>query len=199
VKVKGGLAAALALVLVAVAATPSQAASTRAEYIAQVEPICQAANEASKKHDRKVVQRIKPKLIAFLNDVFDPDAEEPSKKENRRFIRFFISIFAKTTGHAAFIFDQATTQIYAIPPVPGEEGLIGGWLAGRSLAVDQVQAAIRAARHGRGRLSGRLLDQSDKTLLAAQEPVNAYGFQACFVEIPADPISFARGLRRGSR
>lgn len=82
------------------------------------------------------------------------------------------------------LFQQATQTIAAIPPPPGDETRLMTWLVGRQQTSDLTWQAISAAKRRKPNLSLRLLDQSVVVLRQAQVPVQAYGLNHCFIELP---------------
>jgi hypothetical protein len=197
-KLRGGLATALiALIASMVAAAPAGAASTRAEYIAQAEPICLAADQQAERAQKRVLRRLKKKA-ARVRKKFEARGsvpiEEPSKKELRKLASGLAVFFAKLIAPANLAFDQATAQLRAIPPAPGDEAAVSTWLAGRTEFSRLNYIAIRGGRNGKFKRFFISTLKADEALRKGQAPVNAFGFQHCFVELPDFTIGppFAR-------
>src|SRR5262249_38119138 len=116
-KLKGTVALAL-LAFPAVAVTPADAASTRAEYIAQVDPICQSY-KGPELADAEVFRR--------NHKLWVRAATKGTVKEfARQTHRLAQSLFAWDRLHSTM-----TEQIAAIPPVPADAAVIDTWLNDR--------------------------------------------------------------------
>jgi hypothetical protein len=106
--------AALALLPAAVAA--AEEGPTRAQYVEQVEPICQANTEANKRILKNVKTKAKSKVPAKL------------KEAGRQFV------------HAAAVFGKTVEKLNVVPRPPADEARLLKWFA--QLGV--VQAKLRA-------------------------------------------------------
>lgn len=77
------IAFAIAAVALAIAATSASAATTRAEYVAQVDPICQASKPRLTHEVRSYERRIRH----LIQHGLDPD--RPTKQALRVVVRFY--------------------------------------------------------------------------------------------------------------
>jgi hypothetical protein len=143
----------LALAATAILAAPVHAASTRAEYIAQVDPICA--------HELAGAKRT-------LGGVNGDLAKGRNKQAGGKFAR------------ATKVFIKGVNHVGAVPPPTADAALIGQWIqmlqgqiplarkATRLLKQDARQSRIETAIR-------RLFNLSDRT----QALVKDYGFSDC--------------------
>jgi hypothetical protein len=137
--------------LIALAIGPAKAAaSTRAEYIAQVDPICAAADKD-----------IRKALAGFSRDLKRGDLPKAGRKYARADRRFLRSL----------------NDLAAVPPPPEDASLISAWLdlerrdaalpIARALKRRQVRRAVKLFR-----VSARIERQIDAL-------IGDYGFNRC--------------------
>ena len=168
-KLKGALALAL-LVTSAVAVTPAHAASTRAEYIAQVDPICESfvgPHDAAVKAYNTVAKRQehlagKGTLKAWL-------------KATRR------------QSHSLSRVTQIEESLYeafaAVPPPAADAVLIGTWLDDRRRSTAFAASAAAALNRPVPKI-GKVVKQIKRArvaLAAADRAIEGFGFQVCGV------------------
>jgi|SRR5262245_11031113 len=166
-------AIALALLAVpAVAVTPANAASTRAEYITQVDPIC--APFVSLENDAYRAYRRNSKrwfhlassgtLKAWLN------ASRRTSKSLTRFSQIDMSL---------------NEQIAAVPPPTADAGTIGTWLTDRRQA-DAFAASAAAALNRPVPQVGKYfkrVKQANGAAAASSRVIEGFGFQVCGVSV----------------
>jgi hypothetical protein len=146
-------------------------ASTRAEYVAQVDPICQAGFVKEKAVNRSFKKRAKRLHKHGI------DTTEPTKPVLRIAVRLFDRI--------ARIARAVNSQILVIPPAPGDEAIISQWLQLRGEATDLTQRSIHVFAHGKERRFKQLIGRSFNRRLDAEEIVQDFGFKHC-VQFLAD-------------
>jgi hypothetical protein len=170
-KLRGATALAL-LAIAAVAVPPAHAASTRAEYIAQVDPICQsfvgpenAALHAYRKNAKRW-DRLASKgtLKAWL-------------KQTRRVSQSLLRLTQLDT--------TLNDQIAAVTPPATDAGTIGAWLNARGQANAFAAAAARALNRPVPAISKyfKLVDRANAALDAASRAIAGFGFQVCGVSV----------------
>ncbi len=165
---KGGIAAVSGcLIALVAAASPASAATTRADWVAQVDPICQnglaqevvavqpllrAAKRAKKHRGRKANRRVQRRLVAY--------------------------IFQYTNIERA-----VNAQIATVPPAPDDVSLVQVWLRARGELLDTETRLFVQPASGKGlkglakafnlifELVGREYEVSDV--------VRDFGFQYC--------------------
>jgi hypothetical protein len=157
--------AVVVIALLAITVAPAQAASTRAEYVAQVDPICQTAatkQSAVIRSLKKFARQLKQRGI---------DTEEPTKQVIRIAVRGYNRI--------ALIARNAVAQISAIAPAPGDETTVSAWFRRLSLQIDLFQRAIRAFAHQKVHRYKQLMYKSSIRGLEADDLVREFGFRHC--------------------
>ena len=147
-------------------APAASAASTRAEYVAQVDPICQSYKgpefNAAKAYQRNyrlwVRSATKGTAKAFV----------------RQTHRLAQSLFAWDRLHSSM-----TAQIVAIAPVPADAAVIDTWLNDRRRSDAFADAAAFALNKFQIRRFFRLTGRADKVERAGIQSINGFGFQVC--------------------
>jgi len=174
------LGAPLAITAVTVASvmpSTASAAATRAEYLGQIEPICQQANQLAKRQAKKINRALKKSLKKA-------STRERKGKPGPVFGDVFILAVIKLVGPENRLFERTTAQIAAVPPAPGDEAVVTAWLAGRAESSALTRAALRAGKQRKPNRMFARLDASTVALRKAQQPVQAFGLDHCFVELP---------------
>jgi hypothetical protein len=143
-----GLVLAIVLVLTITAATAS-AASTRAEYVTQADPICASAIKTEKSSQRGIGRLI------------DKSRYKAAARKFRR------------TNQA---YGDGVEQIAALVPPPADAQFISTWVQMLRAEVPLAERAAKALAHGRiGKAIVRLTKASD----TAKAYVANYGFSSC--------------------
>lgn len=159
-------------VLVAFAAATSaqvaHAAATRAEYVAQVEPICKAAQKPTIKAYASLFKGFHQ--VGFSGD--NPDVSKRATKLGNRLIGTFYLRVSNVYG-------RTTAQIATVSAAPGDETAVAAWLAGRNRAVLLGAQAGRAARHQKVERSTGLVNKAESASEEAAKSVEGYGFNFC--------------------
>jgi hypothetical protein len=135
-----------------IAPATSQAAATRAEYVAQADPICAAANGD----------------IARLNRRF-----HRLHKKGR--YRAAGAMLGKTGPRLSASVDQ----VRAIPPPPGDEQTVASWLAFIDGVAADNRKMGRAESHERFGTVAKLQRRNDRLHTHAHALVADFGFQDC--------------------
>jgi hypothetical protein len=113
----------IAAVVLAIAATSASAAASRTEYVAQVDPICQAGQVQEFAAAQPVLRA--SKRAQKHHKLRNPKVE---KRLARQFARYF--------SQYAAIEHQVNDQIAAVPPTPDDVSLIQVWLRARNELLD---------------------------------------------------------------
>jgi hypothetical protein len=145
----------------------ADAAATRAEYVAQVEPICHAAQAPTFKAYSALFKagnkiRASERAGNFQGAV---------RLTERALGRFYAKVSA--------IYAATTIRLSTVTPAPGDESTVAGWLAGRNQAIPIGIQASRAAKHGKVKLAARLSNQAVLTSERAASLVATYGLTYC--------------------
>lgn len=164
---------AAALLTIALSGAPSaHAASTRAEYIALVDPICQSF--VGPENDAYRAYRINAKrwdhfaasgtLKAWLN------ATRRTSKSLTRFVQLDLSLIE---------------QIAAVPPPAADAGTVGTWLDHRRQADALAAAAAAALNKPVPQINKyfKRSGQANASVDAAGRAIGGFGFQVCEVSV----------------
>jgi hypothetical protein len=153
-----------------VGATSVSAASTRGEYIAQVDPICVTfvgpENDAAK---------------AFIKN-----AKRLGRVGNSGHAKAFVRQLRRTAGSLSRLgrVDLAlNNQIAAVPPPAADAPTIGAWLDGRREADGLLESAASALGQFKPRLYLKRFKRAFAVNDAANELVSGFGFQVCGVTV----------------
>ncbi len=170
----GLLATCVAAVILAIAATPANAATTRAEYVARVDPICQAGLAQEGAAGKPLAKKLK-RLDRQLK-------KSHSRKARRRIDRREGRLLTRYFDFVATVEQGVNAQIAAIPPAIEDTSLIQVWLRARSEEIVAIQRAMRSLTKGDflGGF-GLLLDLQVKAEEAA-DLVRDFGFRYCSSE-----------------
>lgn len=160
----------------AVAANHATAASTRAEYVAQADPICQAGQT----QERAAFEAYRKAIRRYLNRLPHPDPFTPGKKVIRLVVHHYERILA--------IDRSVNSQLSSISSAPGDEAAVAEWLQLRARSADLLDRAVHAVRRHKPRLFIRLYLKSIRRTLQAELPIRDFGFQHCS-STPPDVIA----------
>jgi hypothetical protein len=144
----------LSVGLIAVWAAPAEAASTRADYAAQADPICKS-NDKDFDHLWKRFLRLAKQYP------------------------FKIQAAANALEHMGSRYSSSIRSLRLIVPPPGDEALIAQWLKlhGRSAAVYPLAAsAYRANDYKR---LNRLIGRADRIARQARSLMSDFPYQYC--------------------
>ncbi len=141
------------MIALAISATPAQGASTRAEYIAQVDPICAST-------------------LAVEKQTFGGVGGDLRHGRNKQAARKF----ARTDK----VFAHAIDQVAAVSPPPADAALIGQWIAMLRAQLPRAHQVIKVLRQNArpgviNKALKKLFGLSDRT----QAAVRDYGFTSC--------------------
>jgi hypothetical protein len=160
------IALAITGVALAIIATPANAAATRAEYVAQIDPICQSAlarESATLKRFTRRVKRIRR---------HNPDVEvHPTKP----FLRTVSAGYRQLAGEVSL----ANGQITPIAPAPGDELTASRWMQDRTAFAQAAQRAGQLIAHGALKRFLRAAIAMVNYEAAAREVIAGFGFTYC--------------------
>ena len=149
----------LSVGLMAVWAVPADAASSRAEYVAQAEAVCAAPT---------------PQVLKILKQEGTVNKQARDLTPSQYAVRM-----GPLLGKLAAIEGRILSQLGTIPPAPGDEPIIAQWLQGSRDGRALLLRAVRAGKHGNfGQMVARL-KQSISVTTQAEQPVADFGFQSC--------------------
>jgi hypothetical protein len=159
---------ATAVVALATRAAAAGAASTRAEYVAQVEPICERSQKPTIKAYTALFRGLKK--AGLVGD--DPNV---SKRTARRGTRLLGTTYMRVSS----IYARTTAEIATVSAAPGDEASVANWLAGRNRAAQLGAQAGRAAKHQKVGYAIRLVDRGVSVSEEGAKSVAGYGFKFC--------------------
>jgi hypothetical protein len=177
-RARSRIALATALVAMAIGPATAHGAATRAEYVAQVDPICASATAPAQKAFGKFgkLVRKKPGGAEALTHikVVSEQIRGPASRLYRRL---------------AAIYSGVNAQLAAVPPAPEDVERINAWLALRATVATDLQASSRALKNKRLHLFDFYLAKGREDATAANNSVRDFGFTFCTP--PHDsPIAF---------
>jgi len=168
-RLKGGIAMALVAVAL-VAVPPAQAASTRAEYVAQVDPICQASAGPLSSG------------FATYQAAFRRAVRSARKGNIKAFIRA-----ARATANSLIGLSQIhanlANQIQPVQPVATDAAAVSSWLNALRQEGGFEAAAASALQHAKIRVFFSNLNQADTALAAGKSAIAGFGFHVCGVTV----------------
>jgi hypothetical protein len=152
--------------------TPANAASTRAEYVAQVDQICTAS--------RPQVEAARNKLSKNLlkGPIFGPKTGEPTKHFLGRVNRSSRRL-ARAQRRFDRVFAAMVEAIATAAPAPGDEAVVAQWINGFRRSAQLARRAYRAAKHGKISRSLSLLGRSLDALDTGGSAVQDFGISVC--------------------
>jgi hypothetical protein len=158
---------ALAILMFALAIAPStaSAASTRAEYVAQVDPICQQENISQKAVVRSLNKRVK--LLAKRGF----DRQKPSKPIARLIIRGYDRLAGIQRG--------ANGSIALVTPAPGDQTTTSSWIQQRAAFATVFQRAGHLFAQQKQRKALALFFRALRIEDQAEHLIEPFGFRFC--------------------
>jgi hypothetical protein len=181
--VKGAWAILAGLILaLALSAPAAQAAATRAEYVAQAEPLCKAASDSLAKPSKKFVKGLKKATPKHKPKPGSKAAKAYARKVFRVSGGFYLIFGHKVSGLEA--------QLAAIPPPAADAAGLNQWLGSMSTAsATMIDIATRLRSKSLKKALGAALRIGDieKELKATDAIVSGFGFQQCVFFAPNAP------------
>lgn len=178
------IALATAVIAMAITAAPAYAASTRAEYVAQVDQICSQSPRDSGRLGPRLKTLFAPKALSPLTGL---GSSEPTKKQIHRSLNRFINRIARLLATFNRTFSSTTEQISLVPPAPGDEAAVAQWIAGLRLYAIYTAESLRALRHHKPRAALAFQGQAIDALNAGGAAVQGFGISICTTSLPSPP------------
>ncbi|HEX6586185.1 MAG TPA: hypothetical protein VF052_05490 [Solirubrobacterales bacterium] len=169
-----GVVVVVLLTIGVVTVPPAHAASTRAEYIAQVDPICQS-----------FVGPQSNALSSFIKNTKRLGRVAQAAVKSGKF-KALLRQIRRTAGALngyAQIHASMTDQIVAVPAPPSDAGTIGTWVNARRQAEGLARSAASALDRFKFKVFLKRLDQSDAAESAGISAISGIGFQVCGVSV----------------
>jgi hypothetical protein len=174
----GLVAAAVAAALLPGAA---QAASTRAEYVAQVDQICSQSSRDSGRLGPRLKSLFGPKARSPRSD---PNSAPRTKKQIRRSLNRLVNHIAATLATFNREFSATTEQIALVLAAPGDEAAVTEWIEGRRQYVSHIAESLHALRHHKPRAALAFQRQAIDALNAGGAAVQGFGISVCTTSLP---------------
>jgi hypothetical protein len=151
------------MIALAMKPSPSDAAGTRAEYVAQVDPICHAADLKGKRLTRK----------HHLPEVIELGELRSGEREDQL-------IVARQLGlNAHKVIGPFIAAVSPIPPPPGDEAIIAKWIGDYRFFMRNSIRAVAAIRHGKPRRAYHLVIVTFPGIFEDAQALEPWGFQYC--------------------
>jgi hypothetical protein len=161
---------ALSMALIAVSAGPAQAASTRAEYIAQVDPICRSY-AGSLHHAEGTYNRSWDRLTKVAGS----GTLSEFNQQIKRVIR--------ALSHFSSLHTSLTDRIEEAEAPPEDTGTVEVWIAERRQMANYLWSAGNAlGRHKINRFF-RQIHRANAAASRGHRTVAGFGFQVCGVTV----------------
>jgi hypothetical protein len=148
----------LSVGLIAVWAIPADAASTRAEYVAQAEAICAKPVPQLFKLDQQVLKL--------------------RKRHDLRPSQYAVRL-GKIMGKLANIEGGILAGLGTLTAAPGDETTVASWLQAEQQAKGLLDRAAQVGKHGNLRQFIGLLNQALSAANQADQIVASFGFRSC--------------------
>jgi hypothetical protein len=165
---RGLLAVATALVALAIGSSTAYGATTRADYVAQVDPICQAAAAPARQAFGAFFAAVKHKKggANALNHpkVVSHQVRIPAAKLYRRL---------------AGIYGAMNAQIAAVAPAPADATRVSAWLALRGTVATDLGGLAASLKHNHLHVFDQVTLKTMADTAQANNSVRDFGFQFC--------------------
>jgi hypothetical protein len=168
----------IALVLVLIFGAVAHAAATRAEYVAQVDPFCQAGQR-----DMKAEARRQKPAIKRIRDKLEQEGDTISREQE---VALLGKLAAKEFSPTLKVFPRVTAQIAGVAPAPPDVTAVNQWLAARRAYSQLIARAVRAAKQGKTPTYNRLIEKATGKFIEGEIPVEGFGFRFCLLRSPQD-------------
>ena len=146
----------------------ASAATTRAEYIAQVDPICQTFVDP----ESSALSAYHKTYKRWVHD-FSHGSLKGWVRQTKRTVA--------TLRQFTLVHSSMTEQVAAVPPTPADARLISTWLEGRRQADGYATAAASSLNRFQISRFFKLIRQADSMEAAGLRAINGFGFQVCGV------------------
>lgn len=162
------IALAITMIALAITAPKADAAATRAEYVAQVDPICLAAAKPEGKL-----------LIAYFKAFARLGKGVAQGASPKQATKRLVAKSARLMTRIITIEQGVTAQIEAVSPPPPDAGTVALWLEKRKLAEQTALSGTRALKHRKIVSFNAQLDRADAIDREGRILVAGFGFQYC--------------------
>lgn len=181
----------LAAIAAVFAAPTAQATATRADYVAQAEPVCQSHLNKLKPFAKKVAKRIN-RLFKHAPKRAKPRTKKQTRKDLRRLASFF-GLTARIELKTATVIRETNASLATLVPAPGDEAVVASWLDSRRVDATNlatfgkaIKSFARRIKKGKLFFKGGPAAPGDPTnilnhLKATDQIVAGFGFKSCLL------------------
>jgi hypothetical protein len=152
----------------AITATSANAATTRAEYVAQAEVICKGSQKPTFKA-----------YNAFFKGLSRLGLEGEEPNTSRRAARAANRLLGVAYLRISNIYDRSTSRLAALTAAQGDEAAVASWLGGRREAAALGARAGHLAKHQKLKRAIHMADRASSISENAVKSVADYGFHYC--------------------
>jgi hypothetical protein len=181
--VKGAWAILAGLVFaLALSTAVAQAAATRAEYVAQAEPLCKATSDSLRKPGKKFVKGLRKATPKHKPKPGSKAAKTYARRVFRIAGGFYLVFGRKVSG--------LQKQLVVIPPPTADAAVLNQWLGSMSLAADtmtDIATRLRSRSLKKALGAANEIGEIEKELKATDNVVSGFGFQQCLFFASAAP------------
>ena len=163
----------LVLAATAIAASTAHGASTRAEYVAQVDQVC-----------RDTATQFQALIPQFkkINRGLNSTPTESDAHERKRLNRLFKGL-GRYIGATARIFGEMADQVALVSPALGDEAAVAQWISGFHQFADLQAQSAPAWKHRKIGRAAALSQQSVEALNNGGAAVKDFGITVCLTHI----------------
>ena len=180
----GLIALAITVALPAIAAVPADAATTRAEYVTQVDQVCSRSPQSSGRLGPKLKDLFSPNAPSPLPL---PGAPEPTEKQIHRSLNRFINRLARLLASFNQAFRSTTEQLALIPPAPCDEAAVAQWIAGLRQYATYTADSLHALRHHKPHAALAFQGLAIDALNSGGAAVQGFGISVCTTSLAPLP------------
>jgi hypothetical protein len=159
------IALGIAVIALAIGTGTASAATTRADWVAQVDPICQSASQPAGNATRAYFKILK--------------SAGKHAKNPKQLSHILTAGALRFLRRLATIYSDITERVAVIPPAPGDEAAIAAWLDGRRAAKADVDRALGLGKHGKGKKASRFFTQASQAESQGTANVQDFGLSVC--------------------
>jgi hypothetical protein len=128
--IRGAIATSVAAAALAIAAAPAVATTDRADYAAQVNPICKSANSQQKQLYEGFEQAL---------DRIDKKRQTARGKKRAKLNARLEKLFSQLPAQSLAIADAEEAQLRQVAAAPGDEALVSDWLGNRQAELEVIR------------------------------------------------------------
>jgi hypothetical protein len=176
----GGIATAVVTAAFAIGASPASATTDRADYAAQVNPICASTNA-----------QIKQLIETFEQELrrLDRKANKARGKKRDKLEARIEQLFTQLPGESLAISYAELAQLRSVNAAPGDDGLVSTWLANRQKILDLSAQANRIQKRADRLINRTFKVHSFRAFTRLTRRVNALQRKAYQVYEQIEPLA----------